>query len=71
MVFDEPPAPAARVEFGFETVLPVARRLTRWGVQRPSSFHDAHDDIPDGCARWFSDSGSRSGATGERRFWNV
>ena len=29
MVFDEPPAPAARVELGFETVLPVARRLTR------------------------------------------
>jgi len=28
MVFDEPPAPAARVEFGFETVLPVARRRT-------------------------------------------
>jgi len=29
MVFDEPPAPAARVELGFKTVLPVARRLTR------------------------------------------
>jgi len=28
MVFDEPPAPAARVELGFETVLPVARRRT-------------------------------------------
>ena len=29
MVFDEPPAPAARVELGFETALPVARRLIR------------------------------------------
>jgi len=28
MVFDEPPAPAARVELGFETVVPVARRRT-------------------------------------------
>lgn len=33
MVFDEPPAPAARVELGFETALPVARRLTRRAVQ--------------------------------------
>jgi len=28
IVFDEPPAPAARVELGFETVPPVARRRT-------------------------------------------
>ena len=27
IVFDEPPAPAARDEFGFCTVLPVALRL--------------------------------------------
>lgn len=27
MVFEEPPAPAAREELGFETVLPVALRL--------------------------------------------
>jgi len=33
MVFDEPPAPAARDELGFETVLPVARRLNRRVVQ--------------------------------------
>lgn len=41
MVFDEPPAPAARVEFGFETVLPVARRLSRRLVQFSSSPHTA------------------------------
>jgi len=41
MVFDEPPAPAARVELGFETVLPVARRLTRKVVQFSSSSHAA------------------------------
>ena len=29
MVFDEPPAPAARVELGFETMFPVARRLSK------------------------------------------
>jgi hypothetical protein len=28
MVLDEPPAPAERVELGFATVLPVARRLS-------------------------------------------
>ena len=41
MVFDEPPAPAARVELGFETVLPVARRLTRKVIQFSSSSHAA------------------------------
>jgi hypothetical protein len=29
MVFDEPPAPAARDEFGFDTVEVAARRLVR------------------------------------------
>jgi len=28
-VFDEPPAPAARDEFGFDTVAVVARRLVK------------------------------------------
>jgi len=41
MVLDEPPAPAARVELGFETVLPVARRLTGKVVQVSSSSHTA------------------------------
>lgn len=66
MVFDEPPAPAARDELGFETVLPVARRLTRRIVQCSSSLYATYDDIPDGGARWFGDTGSR--ATG---FWGV
>jgi len=40
MVFEEPPAPAAREEFGFETALPVALRRTC----APGGFATAEDE---------------------------
>lgn len=66
IVFDEPPAPAARVELGFETVLPVARRLIgREEVFTSPAHHKLpHDDLPDCGARWFGNPRSRT--TGER-----
>ena len=56
MLFDEPPAPAARIELGFEMVLLVAHCLTTRVVQCSSSLHTTHDDLPNGAgAGWYGD----------------
>lgn len=42
MVFDEPPAPAARDEFGLDTVVFVARRLARMSITSAILTRVAH-----------------------------
>ena len=72
IVFDEPPAPAERDEFGFCTVLPVALRLERIARKRqremkgPVSIRwrdvatwNAKGDAPDLSTGWLSYSRRR------------